>query len=161
MANYYNKINYSFMSDKDGKVLEDAVAFSFRKGIATGFVDTTGTNKDFYDGTDFEIYGVPGDITCNPNKSNTHWIETSQITVPFNGFDAEVCFGIRTGNGRVEFKVPVLVFLVRGDMRNISNHVDNFASALIEKMDDIIDCGQDIYWNFIDSHPQYEAALVA
>lgn len=150
---------YNEFSNTAGKNLEKAlsfVGFNWHNGSCS--IDTTGTNKDKLEGTDFEIMGVRCDATANPEKSQTQWNTEKSVVINLDNTDnITVRFGIRTGNGVVEFETPVLVFLFESyNAKFLYSKFDVFSEALLAQFSELVDEGMDIYWDFIDSHPQYE-----
>ena len=152
---------YEEFERTSGQNLEKAmsfVAYNWKNNKGSLAVNTTGTEKDTDEGTDFEILGVRCDSTCNPEKNYTEWIPEKSVRINLNDDDNVVVrFGIRTGNGVVEFETPVLVFLFQSkNARYLYSKLDIFCDKLSKNFSRLIDVGMDAYWDYIDAHPQYE-----
>jgi hypothetical protein len=101
--------------------------------------------------------GVRCDVTANPEKSQTQWNMEKSVVINLDNTDEiTVRFGIRTGNGVVEFETPVLVFLFESwNTTFLYSKIDIFSEALLAQFSELVDEGMDVYWDFIDAHPQY------
>ena len=93
-------------------------------------------------GTDFFYYGVPIDITLNPNKNNVTFSETY--------IDILVCkiyVGFRTGNGKARFEHPVLVLYF-----NLLDMADDDVLKLVayEFGEEALEKALDIFWCLLD-----------
>lgn len=152
---------YEEFERTSGQNLEKAisfVAYNWKNSKGNLAVDTTGTSKDTEEGTDFEILGVRCDITCNPEKTHTEWLPEKSVKVKLDDVDnVTVRFGMRTANGVVEFETPVLIFLFQSkNARYLYSKFDIFCDELLKNFSNLIDVGMDVYWDYIDAHPQYE-----
>ncbi|MCL1839652.1 hypothetical protein FWF89_01460 [Candidatus Saccharibacteria bacterium] len=98
-------------------------------------------------GTDAFIYGLPCDFTCNFAGKN-HMIDL-HINVDLPGIGL-VRFGVRTGNGRVKFETPVLVIGIETEGYFSKSFIPNIIDSISHKIDDIINVGQEAYWNCCD-----------
>jgi hypothetical protein len=120
-----------------GKVI-DKSAFRFA---------TAQEDKEF--GTDAFIWGVPCDFTCNFAGKN--YTTDLQVSVKLPGVGA-VRFGVRTGNGVIKFETPVLVIGIESlDGYLYKNAIRQIIDSVRRKIDDVIEVGQDAYWNWVDA----------
>ncbi len=146
--NYYNVYSIPTGNQLEGE-LKDVFYHHFTKksGIVTKTEFRWATKEeDRKLGTDAFIYGLPCDFTCNfAGKDHMTALETN---VPLPGIGT-VRFGVRTGNRHVQFDTPVLVigvdagYLRKGFIRTV---IDAFS----DKVAEIIETGQDAYWNYCD-----------
>ena len=122
------------------------------KGRRDIYQASSGTKEDLEQGVDFTLYGVPCDITYNFfGKNFTEKLERSVTIMP--GID--VFFGVRTGNSHqnyTSFKTPVLVIGVDADTATLKNWMETIVDAFMQKVDEIIDCGQDQYLDWLDQN---------
>lgn len=151
MANNY--LSIEFTKKRFGKDLEEVMSFYLTRWSEgnNGFKDTTNTDKDFYEGTDAVVYGVPVDFTANPYKNNTSVFDFSSI-ISFSGHDVTIKFGVRTGNGFVNFETPTLVIFVEDLSKSMQRDIDEFGEAFFREIDNLLDTGFDLYWSFVDSY---------
>ena len=135
MARYYSSSIRS--SHGLGIELEDELVCTCsewfkKKGDPKGFVCTSGTAADKFAGT----VALPEDIDL------------------FCG--TKVRFGVRTGNshkGFTKFERPVLVIGIDGaDDSFIGSWLVNIVEAFGKKLQDIINLGQDQYWDWCEAN---------
>lgn len=122
-----------------------------KKGDPKGFVCTSGTAADKFAGTDAYMWGVPCDFTYNFSGKD-HTVALPEDIDLFCG--TKVRFGVRTGNshhGFTKFKRPVLVIGIDGaDDAFLGSWLVNIVEAFGKKLQDIINLGQDQYWDWCE-----------
>jgi hypothetical protein len=119
-------------------------------GDVKGFQSVNGTKADLEQGTDCYIWGVPVDFTYNfEGKDHTEELPESIITR-----EATFRFGVRTGNshnGYTQFDTPVLVIGIDETDSFVRMFLGNIVEAFKNKLMDIINLGQDQYWEYLDA----------
>lgn len=140
------------MKEKMGTYFEDELLLTARKffggkNIVGTYEETTGTAADLFEGTDCKIWGLPTDFTYNfTNKDH--------MTVLKNSVDlfcgVRVKFGVRTGNGHADFDTPVLVIGFECDSAWLRAMWENIFDDIRKNFEEIINVGQDQYWDFVD-----------
>ncbi len=132
-----------------GKEFEGDIISLMRDVLGSDCKSLAGTQKDYFEGTDIELYGVPCDITVNFDGKDF----TERLPVEFDIDMASVFFGVRTENIRKVFENPVLVIGVdAGDNHSLRYHYETIISSFKRHLNEIIETGQDAYWNWIDEH---------
>ena len=120
-----------------------------KKGESGVFKNMVGTEMDKFHGVDFILWGIPMDVTVNPDKDHVEW--SNQEVTLLNG--TSVKFGVRTGNshnGFTRFEQPVLVLHINCFYGNIFELEDAIVEAMSKKIDEIVDAASDVYYDFID-----------
>lgn len=144
MANYQLNTGKLFEDD----LLVVAKQFFASKNDEGSFVETTGTELDKYEGTDALIWGVPVDFTYNfDNKDNMIELQRSIIL----SLGIEVKFGVRVANECHRFKTPVLVIGFKCDTCWLKTMWENIFDDIRRSFEEIIETGQDQYWNCLDA----------
>ena len=97
-----------YFFEADGREFESSVAeivsFFAKREWGTAAVTFSTERQDRYEGTDMFVLGVPIDVTLAFDQKN----RTRKLgTINFDGITID--FGIRFGNGKASFKMPVLV----------------------------------------------------
>lgn len=142
--NLNSTIRYT-LYDTTGSLFEEAVSVAIGsvslKRWGKGAFVTTDIVKDQHQGTDFTVLGVPMDVTLNVvGKNRTKWSKTT-IDLGFG----KVNFGIRTGNGKVKFAVPVLILgFTFADIRK--SNASYLVEAFKDQIQEILETGMDIYF---------------
>ena len=108
---------------------------------------------DKFAGTDAYMWGVPCDFTYNFSGKD-HTVALPEDIDLFCG--TKVRFGVRTGNshkGFTKFERPVLVIGIDGaDDSFIGSWLVNIVEAFGKKLQDIINLGQDQYWDWCEAN---------
>jgi hypothetical protein len=101
-------IKNQYFFEADGHEFEsgvvDIVSSFAKREWGIGAVKFSTMQQDRYEGTDVFVLGVPIDITLDFEKKN----KTRRLgALTLNGVTID--FGVRIGNGKAIFKMPVLV----------------------------------------------------
>lgn len=120
----------------------------------TGLVEKTvfrfaTQEEDKFLGTDAFIYGVPVDFTCNFAGKN--YTTDTRVSVELPGI-GKIRFGVRTGNGRTRFEMPVLVMGIETGAEIRKASIVRITDAVRAKMEEIVEVGSDSYWNHCDAY---------
>lgn len=140
-----------------GEICEDTFVDALTRHYpdVRGIVNCTGTAKDKLQGTDYEVFGVPTDITSYFDGKD-HMDELPG-SIPLRddrqAIIATIRFGFRTGNSHVSFAKPVLVIGIDSNPRKWRSigYVNLVSNALNRQMKTIIDHGQDEFWQKCDA----------
>ena len=100
----------------------------------------TTVKEDLYEGTDCKVLDVPIDITVNFSGKNRTWRSRTEIILDL----CTIKFGVRYGNGKVDFEEPVLVIGVESHI-DIRTFMGNIIDSVKKQISKILDTGMDIY----------------
>jgi hypothetical protein len=101
---------------------------------------------DQYQGTDFNLLGIPVDVTLNYDGKN--YMRRLETTI--NTGVCTVNFGIRFANGKVKFEKPVLVIGFNFAFINKGN-VASLVDLCSESLQEILDTGMDLYLDTVEA----------
>ena len=103
------------------------------------------TDQDYFEGTDFTMDGIRSDVTVDFfMKDNTECLDSRWLAWA----GVRVNYGVRRGNRKTAFAVPVLV--IGFDFVDSSPRaVDYFFEQLGSHMSEIINDGADLYLNAV------------
>ena len=97
-------------------------------GTDYGFKDTRESELDIKQGTDFLYSQIPFDITTDCDGKQSTMSAKYQITFSLSG--TLISIGIRPGNGKIKFDVPVVVIGIilvsqsKSEAETISDKID-------------------------------------
>lgn len=115
-------------------------------------INTTGTEQDYYEGTDATLWGVPIDFTYHFNgKDYTDELLHSNewIVLPCGIL---VKIGVRTGNAHHDFEKPVLVVGLSCDYEELKANYKNALYQFVNRCQFIFELAFDRYWDWCDAH---------
>jgi hypothetical protein len=96
--------------------------------------------QDRFEGTDLFVLGVPMDITLAFDKKN----KTRRLgTISMDGIT--INFGVRFGNGKANFKTPVLVMGAEAASGITNNNMWVALDTIKSNIREILDVGMDKY----------------
>ena len=133
---YFESNGYEFESE-----MAEFITLFARREWGEAAVKFGTKQQDFYEGTDIFLLGVPVDITLDfAGKNKTKRLDTLVID------GVTIDLGVRFGNGRADFKTPVLV-IGAGTALGITKHnmyiaLDTIKSNILN----ILDLGMDRYF---------------
>ena len=106
-----------------------------------GAVKFSTTQQDHYEGTDIFVLGVPIDITLAFDKKN----KTRRLgTMAMDGLNID--FGIRFGNHKANFKMPVLVIGAESVIGITKSNMWVALDAIKNNIQAIVNKGMDEYF---------------
>jgi len=142
-----------------GHVLEaklvNTCAEFYKSQSKNGLVETSvfryaTQEEDKFFGTDAFFYGLPVDFTCNFSGKNH--MEDLQVSVELPKI-GKIKFGVRTGNGKIRFDMPVLVIGVEtNDGYLAKSAIGRVTCAVRAQLQKIIDVGTNNYWEYCDAN---------
>jgi len=133
---FFNAGGHQFESD-----VVDAVSSFAKREWGIGAVKFSTAKQDLYEGTDVFILGVPIDFTLAFEKKN----KTRRLgALTLNGVTIE--FGIRIGNGKANFKIPVLVIGAETAVGITKNNMWVVLDTIKSHVQEIINKGMDAYF---------------
>lgn len=119
----------------------DAVSAFAKREWGIGAVKFSTVQQDRYEGTDLFVLGVPIDVTLAFGKKNrTRRLETLEL----EGVTIEI--GIRFGNGKANFKTPVLVIGAETALGITKNNMWITLDIIKSNILQILDLGMDRYF---------------
>ena len=134
--------NYFFEAgglEFESDVIEVVSAFAKREWGDTAVKFST-VQQDRYEGTDLYVLGIPIDITLAFEKKN----KTNRLeTLVLDGVTIDL--GIRFGNGRVNFKTPVLVIGAGTALGITTSNMWYTLDVIKSNLLKILDLGMDKY----------------
>ena len=137
------KTNYFFESggyEFESGVVDLVQTFATRKW-GSGTVKFSTTRQDRYEGTDIFVLGVPIDFTMNFERKN----KTRRLgCLLIDGLTID--FGVRFGNRRANFKVPVLVIGAASAAGITKSNMWLALDIIKENILDILNIGMDEYF---------------
>ncbi len=137
-----------------GFQLEEMCAYALSREYKRDFVSLLDTRADTEEGTDFELYGIPCDVTTNFwGKSFMDILPESYMLTLRQGVSIEVKFGVRKGNshkGFTAFKKPVLVVGFMLDNSTFRTWQDVLENAIKKYASDMMEFGQSLFWDWCD-----------
>lgn len=157
MYNMYNNVAAFATESQEGKYFEaDLLRECQEMYVQNNIMCAVNTKADICEGTDMFWNKIRIDITANFSGKN-HIIRlaaTYNINIPFLG-EIVIRYGIRTGNNRSMFQVPVLVvgFDLAGNL--LKAYHDAVVNTIRDNWKDIMDQAEDLYWEFDDKHPGF------
>ena len=145
---------YSSIEDEPfGKEIEGETISIAYDIIGDNCRSVVGTRLDKEQGVDCIIYGVPCDITINIGEKDNMDSLAENIDLDY----ATVKFGVRTGNKHHPFDEPVLVIGIdAGGVYKFRQEHICIMERVRKTFREIIDIGQDQYWEWVDNHDRGE-----
>jgi hypothetical protein len=137
------KNNYFFEAggyEFESGVVDVVQAFASREWGA-GAVKFSTTRQDRYEGTDLFVLGVPIDVTMDFERKNK--------TRRLGGLSVDgitIDFGVRFGNHRVNFNVPVLVIGAASAVGITKSNMWLVLDIIKENITEILNVGMDEYF---------------
>lgn len=104
--------------------------------------------QDEEEGTDLFVTGIPVDLTINQDKNYTQWMDSMQASY------STIDFGIRAGNGKVNFKNGVVVVKFNHLFQNKREMTDCIENSLTDN--EILDMVEKIFNVFYEYEDQQE-----
>jgi len=96
---FFESNSYEFEAD-----MVDVITTFAKREWGVKSVKFSTRKQDLFEGTDLFVVGIPIDVTMNfAQKNNTQKLGEMDV----DGISID--FGVRIGNGNVDFKTPVLV----------------------------------------------------
>lgn len=128
------------------EIISEKIGSFSAKTWGNGSFTLSSMNADQYKGTDFTLLGIPVDVTLNfDGKKHMRHISTT--------LDTNICkvnFGIRYGNGRVQFDNPVLV--IGFNFASITkNNVNCLVDICSSSLQNILETGMDLYLDAVEA----------
>ena len=145
MRDYIN-ILASTSGEKLEEMLMDEISRFAIKNWGKGAFKFSAIKQDRLDGVDFFVLGVPVDVTLNYNRKNR--MRKLDISLSFEGISVD--FGIRFGNGKAQFKTPVLVIGIDSALRLTHSNMAGEIGLLRDGLDQILNSGMDAYFDACD-----------
>ena len=140
----YNNISNQYFFESGGHTFESEVA-----DILTAFarqewgfksVKFSTKKEDRFEGTDLFVLGIPVDVTLAfADKNKTRWLGKLSID------GVTIDFGLRTGNGKSQFKKPVLVIGAETAVSITKSNMWYALSTIKANIKKILDFGMDEY----------------
>ena len=133
---YFESSGYEFEAE-----MADFITSFAKREWGESAVKFSTEQQDRYEGTDIFLLGVPVDITLDfSGKNKTKLLDTLVID------GVTIDLGVRFGNGKADFKTPVLV-IGAGTALGITKHnmyiaLDTIKSNIMK----ILDLGMDRYF---------------
>lgn len=133
----------------EGELVNVLRAYAKKNGTEKFFIKTAGTERDYFYGTDCIVDGIPVDLTCGFDRKG-HIIELPDVVTTKTG--EEIRFAIRTGNGHIEFKTPVIVIGINADPHFLSSWMEKIIGGISEKVNDIMDVVNERFYEYCDNN---------
>ena len=133
---YFESSGHEFESE-----MADFITQFARREWGDTAVKFSTKNQDRYEGTDIFLLGVPVDITLDfAGKNKTKWLDTLVID------GVTIDLGVRFGNGRADFKTPVLVIGAGTALGINKSNMYIALDAIKSNILKILDLGMDRYF---------------
>lgn len=112
-------------------------------------------DEDLYEGTDMFIYGIPVDITSYiEGKDRTHLFDPVVIIDEQKGYYVQ--FGVRRGNSKEDFKIPVAVIGLSTYSGQMSRwEIGDITERFQENIEEVITTLEDEYFKYCDEEEIY------
>lgn len=134
--------------DFEGRLIDAFRAYAYKSGTEKYFLCTAHTELDTDYGTDVIVDGIPVDITCAFSRKN-HTIRYNNA-IEVDG--EKVYFGIRRGNGHINFPNPVVVVGIDADMHFLNSFMDNVCKSITKVIAKIMDIVNEMFYDYCDRH---------
>lgn len=147
---------YQYYSEQysDGRNFEQNVLRFLRENESTGkyLEDTTDTEADAYEGTDFRFAGMPVDTTLfMDGKDNTVILDEDAVQL---SEECTVSYGIRFGNCHGSFKKPVLLIGFKAMQHKEYQQKGARCLRMIESnIQQLLCYGLGLYNSYMATHP--------
>ena len=136
---YFESSGYEFESE----MAEFITSFAKREWGNSAIKFST-ENQDRYEGTDMFLLGVPLDITLDfESKNKTKLLDTLVID------GVTIDLGVRFGNGKVDFQIPVLVIGAATALGIAKHNMYIVLDAIKSNILKILDMGMDRYFQVV------------
>lgn len=118
----------------------DVVSTFAEREWGTGAVKISTAHQDRYEGTDLYVLGVPIDVTLAFDRKN----KTRKLgAINLDGITID--FGIRFGNRKANFKIPVLVIGAETSLGITLNNMWVVLDIIKSNIQEILNIGMDKY----------------